>query len=120
MDNYEEELRRLLSEMQPSFQAQEMPQLTQGLLDPSNNQAQQQLQNLIGSSTQAANQMAQPQAPTGGADVAQRQAMAQQQAQQLLQQQQQRQAQAGNLLGTIASMFIPGGSILNYFEGAKG
>lgn len=119
MDNYEEKLRRLLGEMQPSFQTQEMPQLTQGLLAPSNNQAQQ-LQNLIGSSTQAANQMTQPQVSTGSMDAAQRQAMAQQQAQQFLQQQQQRQAQAGNLLGTIASMFIPGGSILNYFKGAKG
>ena len=110
MDNYEEELRRLLNGVQPSFQAQGMPQFTQGLLDPSAGQAQQNLQNLIGSSTQAANQMAQPQTSAGGMDAAQSQAMAQQQAQQLLQQQQQQQASAGNLLGKIASAFIPGGS----------
>ena len=88
-----------------SFQAQS-PQLTQGLLGDSGQT--QDIQNLIGSSTQAANQMAQPQASTGGMDVAQRQAMAQQQAMQSAAQQEQQQAQAGQLLGTIASMFIPG------------
>lgn len=117
--NDEEELRQLLGEVQPSFQTQEMPQLTQGLLGTM--EQPQDLQNLIGSSTQAANQLTQNQSPmTGGMDVAQRQAMTQQQAQQFAQQQEQQQAQAGNLLGTIASLFIPGGSILNYFKGKKG
>lgn len=121
MQNYEEEWSQLLGAIPQNQLAQGTPPITQGLLGSSGEQAKQ-LQNLISKGTQAANQMAQvaPMQTANNSDVAQRQAMTQQMAQQAMQQQAQKQAQAGSLLGTIASMFIPSGSILNYFKGVKG
>lgn len=100
-------------------QSSSMPQITQGLL-LGNGKQEEELRDLAERGDQAAAQMAQlaqTQMPANTSnDLAQRQAMAQQSAMQAAMQQQQQQAQAGNLLGTIASLFIPGGSVLNYFK----
>lgn len=86
-----------------------LPQIQQGLLGDQN----QQLENLIRNSADAAAQLAQYANQTGGSNLAaQRMAATQQQAQQMLAQQKQSQSGIGSLLGKIAALYT-GGGLLN-------
>jgi len=118
MGDYEE-LQKLLGFKLPeeSFQAQELPQeFTKGLLGSAGGQ-DKNLQSLISNGNRAAEQMAQPENQLAENNLlTQRQAATQQQAQQALAQKQQEQAGLGALLGTVASFFIPSGSITGFLK----
>ena len=120
----EEDLRQLLGfqlpEEQQAFQAQEpTPQLTQGLLGDvgaAGQQQQQNLNDLIGKTlNRSANigQIAQMGAQAAGGGQNAR--MAQEGMQAALQQRQE-EAQAGAMLGKIASLFLPGGSMKKFVQ----
>ena len=122
----DEQLQQLfgaLSAQQGGFQAQDLPQITQGLLGSTGNeqaqaaQQQQNLQNVINGGSQAAANMAQvAQSQPSGNNAQMQMEAANQQA---IAQQQKQQQQTGALLGQIASMFIPGGSILGFLKKKK-
>ena len=109
----DEQLQQLLGfrlpeqQFQPqSFQAQDMPQLQQGLLG-SSGEEQQDLQNLISKGSEAVAQLAQTAQPSGNGNDNMA-AMSSQNQQALAQQQQQEQQQREMLL-KLAQMFMSSG-----------
>lgn len=115
----DDELRKLfgfqLPEEQQAYQAQEPPQLAQGLLGDTSSQ-NDFLKDLNTSSSDTAAQMAQVgqqmanQGGGSGNSIAQRQAQGAQLGQQALAQQQQQQQQSLAMLMKLASMFMGGGA----------
>ena len=116
MNFNDEQLQQLLGFALPEEnQPQGVPQIQQGLLGSTGAQ-NQNLQDVISGGQNAAAQLGQTAqaasqnfAPIDRADTAQM-------ATQNNAQKSQQQAQAGALLGKIASMFIPGGSILGFIK----
>ena len=114
IDNNDEDILQQLLGYQPSatsqdFQAQGMPQITQGLLgDTGVNQAQQQnVQDLISGGKNAAASVAQQTAqPSGGGDDLQDRQ--QQLGSQFAAQEQQKQQQQRQMLMKLAMMFLGG------------
>lgn len=123
----EDNLQQLLNFQMPFEQAlQAQPlQITQGLLGTADTggqgteqqdqgeQHKQDLQNLIGNTMQEASKMAQVAQPQ---QIPNRNAQLKQEGMQAALQQRQQGAQAGALLGKIASFFMPGGSVLGYLK----
>lgn len=111
----DEEIQQLLGSLPDNFQAQSLPQIQQGLLGSAGEQ-NQGAQDVINNGQQAAANMAQAAMQSADNNIAAKQAADQQIALQHQQQVQNRQAQAGGLLGKIASLFIPGGSLLGLLK----